>query len=70
MPITYSLIARGSIVLTEAYVRRGNFTDIARKILFKVPPTADKKSYGYEGYVNYLKNQLLLAKWHLIDQYY
>ena len=52
MPITYSLIARGPVVLCEAYVQPGSFTVIARKILHKVPERVpEKKSYGYEGWV-------------------
>jgi hypothetical protein len=49
--ITYSLVANGTIVLCEAYVNPGPFTVIARRILPRIPPTAHKKSYAYEGLV-------------------
>jgi vesicle-associated membrane protein 7 len=48
MPIIYSLVGRGSIVLCEYSTNKGNFTQVARTIMQKVPQTNSKMSYIYE----------------------
>ncbi|KAA6352702.1 MAG: putative vesicle-associated membrane protein [Streblomastix strix] len=50
MPIIYSLISRGTIVLSEYSTTTGNFSQIARTILQKIPQTDGKQSYIYEQY--------------------
>lgn len=70
MPISYGLIARGPVVLCEAFVQPGTFTVIARKILHKVPSrTAEKKSYGYEGQVfHHISDELGLITMCMADE--
>jgi hypothetical protein len=56
MPITYSMVGligrERSIVLCEQSMTPGAWPDIARKILAKISPKDDKKSFGYEGYAD------------------
>mmetsp|Transcript_16888 Transcript_16888/g.25233 ORF Transcript_16888/g.25233 Transcript_16888/m.25233 type:complete len:217 (+) Transcript_16888:29-679(+) len=49
MPLVYGLVARGSTVLSEYFASTGNAPYIARRILTKIPPQEQRKSYGYEG---------------------
>lgn len=52
MPIFYSVVARGSIVLTEHSAKPGNVSSIAKKILETIPTATDtKKTYVLERYV-------------------
>jgi len=51
MPIIYSLVTRGSCVLAEYTNTSGNFTTVTRRILEKIPPQDDKRSYGYDRYI-------------------
>ena len=52
MPLIYSVVARGTIVLAEFSTAKGNFSEIARKILEKVPNQHNSKmSYVYERYI-------------------
>jgi len=61
MPIIYSLVAKGTVVLCE-YTHpnhAGNFDQIARKILDKVQTQADSKlTYVLEGYVSQILSDL------------
>ncbi|KAH7825532.1 vesicle-associated membrane protein 7G [Monocercomonoides exilis] len=50
MPIIYSLIARNTIVLCESSTAKGNFPQVSRTILQKIPATDSKMSYIYEQY--------------------
>src|SRR5699024_3733707 len=48
----YTLVARETTVLAEFSSARGNFDEVARKILEKVPSTQNSKmSYVYERFV-------------------
>jgi len=52
MPIIYGVVSRGTIVLAECATARGNFDQVARKILEKIPTTANSKmSYVYERHI-------------------
>jgi len=52
MPIIYSVVARGTVVLAEFSSARGNFDQVARKILEKIPTSANSKmSYVYERHI-------------------
>lgn len=54
MPIIYSLVSRGAIVLAEHASSKGNFTTVARRILEKLPATAgqnQKMSYVYDKHL-------------------
>eukprot|EP01112_Ceratiomyxa_fruticulosa_P007955 TRINITY_DN206_c0_g1_i1.p1 TRINITY_DN206_c0_g1~~TRINITY_DN206_c0_g1_i1.p1 ORF type:complete len:255 (+),score=45.25 TRINITY_DN206_c0_g1_i1:206-970(+) len=52
MPIIYSLVARGSVVLAEFTNTSGNFTTVTRRILDKIPTTNDSKmSYVYDRHI-------------------
>ena len=48
MPIIYGLVARGSTVLAEYSSSTGNFTQITRRILEKIPQQDGKMSYVYD----------------------
>ena len=48
MPIIYALVARGSNVLAEYSSSTGNFTQITRRILEKIPQQDGKMSYVYD----------------------
>jgi len=49
--ILYALIARGIAVLTECTTKTGNFAQVTRVLLNKIPREDDKMSYIYENYV-------------------
>jgi len=52
MPIIYSIVTRGTIVLAEFSTAKGNFDDVARKILEKVSSQQNSKmSYVYERHI-------------------
>jgi len=52
MPIIYSVIARGTVVLAEFSTAKGNFDQVARRILEKIPSQIDSKmSYVYERHI-------------------
>jgi len=52
MPIIYSLVARGSVVLAEFTSTSGNFTTVTRRILDKIPVSNDSKmSYVYDRHI-------------------
>jgi len=52
MPIIYSLVARGTTILAEYSTAKGNFDEVARRILEKVPSqTNSKMSYVYERHI-------------------
>jgi hypothetical protein len=49
MPIIYSIVARGNVVLAEHSTAKGNFDTVTRRILEKIPTTHDSKmSYVYD----------------------
>jgi len=49
--ILYALIARGTVVLTECTTNKGNFAQVTRVLLQKIPSEDSKMSYIYESYV-------------------
>jgi len=52
MPIIYAVIARGTVVLAEFSTAKGNFDQVARRILEKIPTQTDSKmSYVYERHI-------------------
>jgi len=51
MPILYSLVARGHVVLCEYTPTSGTFQEIARNLLQRIPVQDHRKSYSYEGKV-------------------
>jgi len=51
MSIIYSIVARGSTVLAEYSNSTGNFTQITRRILDKIPQQDGKMSYVYDKHV-------------------
>jgi len=51
MSIIYTIVARGSIVLAEYSNTTGNFTQISRRILEKIPQQDGKMSYVYDKHV-------------------
>ena len=55
MPIIYALVAHGATVLAEYSGSSGNFIQITRRILEKIPVQDGKGSYHYQQYAfNYL----------------
>ncbi len=49
MPIIYSLVARGTTVLSEHAAASGNFIEVSRLILEKIAnASASKMSYAYD----------------------
>ncbi|KAF9976036.1 hypothetical protein BGZ65_007996, partial [Modicella reniformis] len=51
MSIIYTLIARGTTILTEYSASSGNFSTVAEQILGKLPPGNSKLTYSYDGYL-------------------
>jgi len=52
MPIIYGVVARGTTVLAEYSTARGNFDQVARRILEKIQSqTNSKMSYVYERHI-------------------
>eukprot|EP01114_Cavostelium_apophysatum_P017016 TRINITY_DN4961_c0_g1_i1.p1 TRINITY_DN4961_c0_g1~~TRINITY_DN4961_c0_g1_i1.p1 ORF type:complete len:222 (+),score=51.91 TRINITY_DN4961_c0_g1_i1:136-801(+) len=52
MPIIYSVVSRGTVVLAEYATARGNFDQVVRSILEKIPSTPNSKmSYVYERHI-------------------
>lgn len=50
MPIIYSVIARGTTVLTEYATTTGNFATVSKSILEKIPAANGKMSYAFDKY--------------------
>jgi len=52
MPIIYSTVSRGTVILAEFASARGNFDQVVRRILEKIPTTQNSKmSYVYERHI-------------------
>jgi hypothetical protein len=51
MPILFSVIARGTIVLTKHASCAGNFTEVTEQILTKIPPNNGKLTYSHGSYL-------------------
>ncbi|XP_033337880.1 vesicle-associated membrane protein 7 [Megalopta genalis] len=51
MPILYSVVARGPVVLAKFAACEGNFEEVTEKILAKIPPENDKLTYTQGPYL-------------------
>jgi len=52
MPIIYSIVSRATVVLAEYTSAKGNFDQVTRRILEKIPTTHDSKmSYVYDRHI-------------------
>ncbi|EZA50594.1 vesicle-associated membrane protein 7 isoform X1 [Ooceraea biroi] len=51
MPILYSVVARGTIILAKHAACVGNFEEVTAKILAKIPPDNDKLTYSQGPYL-------------------
>lgn len=52
MPIIYSAIARGTVILAEHATITGTYTTIIKRILETTPASSDsQKTYLFESYV-------------------
>lgn len=51
MPILYSVVARGTIILAKYAACVGNFEEVTAKILAKIPPENDKLTYSQGPYL-------------------
>lgn len=51
MPILYSVVARGTIILAKHAACVGNFEEVTAKILAKIPPENDKLTYSQGPYL-------------------
>jgi len=62
MPIIYSIVARGNVILAEYANAKGNFDQVVRRILEKIATTAEMKMcYVYERHLfHYLKDDHLI----------
>ncbi|XP_063223402.1 vesicle-associated membrane protein 7 [Bacillus rossius redtenbacheri] len=51
MPILYSVVARGTTVLTKYASCAGNFAEVTEQILAKIPPEDTKLTYSHGSYL-------------------
>ncbi|XP_059060020.1 vesicle-associated membrane protein 7 [Achroia grisella] len=51
MPILFSVVARGTVVLAKYATCEGNFTVVTEQILSKIPPHDDKLTYSHGSYL-------------------
>ncbi|XP_076237730.1 vesicle-associated membrane protein 7 [Calliopsis andreniformis] len=51
MPILYSVVSRGLVVLAKYAACSGNFDEVTEKILAKIPPHNDKLTYSQGPYM-------------------
>lgn len=51
MPILFSVVARGTVVLAKYATCAGNFTEVTEQILSKIPPHDDKLTYSHGNYL-------------------
>ncbi|KPJ20392.1 Vesicle-associated membrane protein 7 [Papilio machaon] len=51
MPILFSVVARGTVVLAKYATCAGNFTEVTEQILTKIPPRDDKLTYSHGNYL-------------------
>lgn len=51
MPLLYSVVARGSMVLAKCATCAGNFEEVTEQILAKIPPQNDKMTYSQGPYL-------------------
>lgn len=51
MPILFSVVARGTVVLAKYATCAGNFSEVTEQILSKIPPHDDKLTYSHGNYL-------------------
>lgn len=51
MPILFSVVARGTVVLAKYASCAGNFTEVTEQILSKIPPHDDRLTYSHGNYL-------------------
>lgn len=51
MPILFSVVARGTVVLAKYATCAGNFTEVTEQILSKIPPHDDRLTYSHGNYL-------------------
>jgi len=51
MPILYSVIARGAVVLTKYASCAGNFSEVTEQIMAKIPSENAKLTYSHGSYL-------------------
>lgn len=51
MPILFSVVARGTVVLAKYATCAGNFAEVTEQILSKIPPHDDKLTYSHGNYL-------------------
>lgn len=51
MPLIYAIVANGTVVLAEHSSNTGNFANVARRILEKIPPKDSRMSYVYDRHI-------------------
>ncbi|KAJ8298441.1 hypothetical protein KUTeg_024972 [Tegillarca granosa] len=51
MPILFSVVARGTTVLSKYASCAGNFTEVTEQILGKIPPENSKLTYSHGSYL-------------------
>jgi hypothetical protein len=51
MPILYSVITRGTVVLTKYASCAGNFSEVTEQIMAKIPPENAKLTYSHGSYL-------------------
>jgi hypothetical protein len=52
MPITYSVVARGTTILAEFSAQSGNYNALVKKVLEKIPATNNRQTYTFERCVH------------------
>lgn len=51
MAILYSVVARGTTILTKYASCAGNFAEVTEQILKKIPPENDRLTYSHGSYL-------------------
>lgn len=51
MPLLFSVVARGTVVLAKYATCAGNFTEVTEQLLSKIPPHDDKLTYSHGNYL-------------------
>ncbi|KAH9640645.1 hypothetical protein HF086_000589 [Spodoptera exigua] len=51
MPILYSVVARGTVLLAKYASCAGNFTEVTEQLLSKIPPHDDKLTYSHGNFL-------------------
>lgn len=51
MPILYSVVCRGTVILAKYASCAGNFAEVTEQIITKIPPQDDKLTYSHGNYL-------------------